>query len=287
MVNNVMPAIIGNVYAVIGYQYPNVDFMKTAYKLETDGQVQYNFESFMPSENWLMRIILKTESYPSSSKTIMQFGNCQFVLNSSGTIDIKVDTTTIATLPATTDWRVIVIQRFNGTYTTAQNGEIIATNSTVENISDVDSLTITEPCVFDSFIWIKNYTPTMNDIFAFTTNNINTEFNRVYGNLRAFDYDGRKFNVSFTDFDPNLLDVQQRLTKRLESLESLVLRQTNIQNITSHIDNMFISDILQLLGTDAQNNAENVAINDNITPSNHRYDGGRTYQDAIWDFTLL
>jgi len=288
LVNNVIPAITGNVYAITGYQYPNVDFMKRAFKLEADGQIQYNFASFTPSDNWLMRIILKTETYPTVSTTIVSFGNCEFVLNPTGTIDVKVDATTIATLPETTDWRIIVIRYFNDTYTVAQNDTVVGTNSTVGNISDVDSLTINAPSDFDSFIWIKNYVPTTtSDISTFTANNINTEFNRVYGILRAFDFDGRKYNASFTDFDPNLMDIQQRLTKRLESLESLVLRQTNIQNIVSQFENLSISDITVLLGSNAQNNAENITVNDEITPSNHRYDGGRTYDDAIWDYTLL
>jgi hypothetical protein len=288
MVNNVIPAITGTVYTITGYQYPNVDFMKRAYKLESDGQIQYNFTSFTPSSNWLMRIILKTESYPTSATTIVTFGNCQFVLNPSGTIDVKIGSTTIATLPATTDWRIIVIQFLNNSYTVAQNGVIVNTNSTAGDISNVSSLTINAPCVFDSIIWIKNYIPTTaSDIYTFTANNLNTEFNRVYGVLRAFDFDGRKFNAAFADFDPNLMDIQQRLTKRLESLESLVLKQTNIQNITSQFENMFISDIIKLLGTDVQNNVEGITVNDENTPSNHRYDGGRTYQDAIWDYTIL
>jgi hypothetical protein len=288
MVNNIIPTITGNVYAIIGYQYPNVDFMKRAYKLEDDGQVQYNFTSFTPSQNWIMRLILKTESYPSTAKTIVTFGNCQFVLNTSGTIDIKVGSSTIATLPATTDWRIIIVQYVNNTYTVVQNGSVINTNSTVDNISDVNSFTINAPCIFDSLIWIKDYIPTStNDFFALTSNNINTEFNRVYGTLRAFDFDGKKFNAAFQDFDPNLLDIQQRLTKRLESLESLVLKQTNIQNVTSQIENIIMNDLIQMLATSTQNNAENITVNDNTTPSNHRYDGGRTYQDAIWDFTLL
>ena len=286
-VNNVIPAITGNVYTTIGYQYSNVDFIKKALKLENDGVVQYNFMSFIPSDNWLIRVIIQTPSNPSSATTIMSFGNCSFVLNTSGAIDIKIGPTTIATLPATPDWRIIVIQYLNGTYSVYQNLSLIGTNSTASNITSVNSLTINAPCVFDSFVWIKNYTQLSNDVYAISSNTADLDFNSIRGTLRAFDYDGRLFNASFVDFDPNLMDIQQRITKRLESLESLVLRQSNVQNSTSNVENIIMSDLIQLLGTNAQNNAENMSVNDATTPSNHRYDGGRTYNDAIWDYTIL
>jgi hypothetical protein len=287
LVNNVTPAISENVYAVIGYQYNNVDFVKKAFKLDGGGNMQYNLSPFDPSQNWLMRIILKTETNPSNSTTIMTFGNCSFVLNTNGTIDVKVGATTIATLPATTDWRVIIIQYLNGTYSVYQNLTLVGANSTASNITTVNSLSINAPCIFDSFIWIANYTPVANDVYNISSNTTDLEFNVVRGTLRAFDYDGRLFNVAFVDFDPNLIDIQQRITKRLESLESLVLRQTNLQNSTSQVENIIMSDLIQMLATSSQNNSENVTISDASTPSNHRYNGGRTYDNAIWDYTLL
>jgi hypothetical protein len=287
LVNNVVPATTGKVYATIGYQYSNVDFVKKALKLEDDGRIQYNFASFTPSDSWLIRIILKTETYPATATTIMQFGNCSFVLNTNGTINIVVGSSTIATLPATTDWRIIVIQYLNETYSVYQNISLINTNSTTSNISSVNSVIINAPCIFDSIIWIKDYTALPNDVMAISSNTADLEFNVVRGVLRAFDFDGRLFNAAFVDFDPNLMDIQQRITKRLESLESLVLKQTNIQNSTSQLENIIMSDLIQLLATNTQNNAENITANDSTTPSNHRYDGGRTYNDAIWDFTIL
>jgi hypothetical protein len=285
-VNDKMPAINGTVFAVLGYQYSNVDFVKRAYKLDANGQIRYDFESFDPSVNWLIRVIIKTEIYPSSSTTIMQFGNCSFVLNSDGTIDINVGSTTIATLPAITDWRVIVIKYVNGTYTVAQNSNIIVI-TTVSNITTVNSLIVNTPCIFDSFIWIKDYVETFGDIMQITSNNANLDLNVVYGTLRSFDFDGQKFVASFVDFDPNLLDLQQQIAKRLENLESLVLRQTNIQNSMSQLESLIISDVIEQIGNRNQSNSENVTVNDAHTPSNHRYDGGRTYQETIYDFTIL
>jgi hypothetical protein len=208
-------------------------------------------------------------------------------LTTSGTINVKVGGTTIATLPATTDWRIIIVQRVGGVYSVYQNLSLIGTNSSASNINSVSSVVINTPCIFDSFVWIKDYTQLANDVYAITSNNADLEFNIVRGVLRAFDYDGRMFNVAFQDFDPNLMDIQQRITKRLESLESLVLRQTNVQNSTSQVENIIMSDLIQTLATSSQNNVENITATDDITPSNHRYDGGRTYGDLIADFTLL
>jgi hypothetical protein len=281
-----MPAITGSVYAVLGYQYSNIDFVKKALKLD-DGNVQYNLTSFEPSDNWLMRIILKTEIYPSTATTIMSLGNCNFVLNTDGTISVNVESTTITTLPATTDWRVIIMQYVNGTYSVYQNLLLIGTNSTASNISTVNSVSFNSPCVFDSFVWIEDYTPLANDIYSISSNTADLEFNVVRGVLRAFDYDGRLFNVAFVDFDPNLMDVQQRITKRLESLESLVLRQTNAQNSTSQVENIIMSDLIQTLATSSQNNSESITANDDTTPTNHRYDGGRPYDNLISDYTIL